>query len=146
MKILLLNTILLVACPEEGVPLPNSSANFDEEFLSTFQDEYYVYDHQLIDDSTVPWEAEFIISAEKNHSYSTMRFAMVERYPEKEFVSVTHVNDVSPSVFAGSVYGFTNRIYQNTDISPIKDWTISEITVVWGYSLYTVNYERREYI
>ena len=142
--VILLNTIMLVACSEQGVPLPSGSANFDEEYLSNFQDEYYVYDHQLIDVSTVPWEAEFIVSAEKNHSYETMRFAMVEQYPEKELVSVTHVFDDSPNIISGQVYGLRTRIYQNTDICPIRDWEISEITVVWGYSLYNMNYESRE--
>ncbi len=143
--IALLCTVMLTACAtQKGVPLPSSSANFDEEFLSTFQEEYYMYDHQLIDVSTVPWEAELTISAEKNHSYKTMRFAMVEQYPEKELVSVTHVYDDSPSIFAGSIYGLKNRIYQNTDICPIRDWEISEITVVWAVSLYEMNYESRE--
>lgn len=143
--IVLLCAFMLTACStQKGVPLPSSSANFDEEFLSTFQEEYYVYDYQLIDVSAVPWEAEFIISAKKNHSYATMRFAMVEQYPEKEFVSVTHVNDASPSVIAGTVYGLQSRIYQNTDVFSIRDWEISEITIMWVPHMHYVSNESRK--
>ena len=143
--IVLLCTIMFAACStEQGVPLPSSSSNFDEEFLSKFENEYYMYDHQLIDVSTTPWEAELTVSAEKNHSFQTMRFAMVEQYPEKELVSVTHVFDDSPNIISGQVYGMRTRIYQNTELCPIRDWKISEITVVWAYSLYDMNYESRE--
>lgn len=140
--IALLCTVMLTACAtQKGVPLPSSSANFDEEFLSTFQDEYYIYDGQLVDVSTVPWEAEKILSAE-NERLSSLRFAMVEQYPEKEFVSVTEVHDTSPSVISNCRYGLRSRIYQNTEICPIRDWEISEITVLRA-SNYYINLEER---
>lgn len=137
--------VLLASCTfNQGHPLPSSSANFDETFFEKFDAEYFVYDEQLIDISLVPWEAERILSAENEDHYA-LRFAMVENYPNKEFVSVTEVREAYRGMVPiSSGCDLRTMVYQNTDSSPIRDWDIAEISVVWAWSHYT-NLDERDW-
>lgn len=137
--------VLLASCTfNQGIPLPSSSVNFDEAFFEKFDTEYFVYDMQLIDISLVPWEAERILSAENEDHYA-LRFAMVENYPNKEFVSVTEVREAYRGMVPiSSGCDLITMVYQNTDSIPIKDWDIAEISVMWAWPL-TTNLEERDW-
>ena len=143
-RLTLIITILLMAfvgCSQEKsmFALPNESKNFDHDFLTTFSNKYFVADPQLVEASYAPWEID--ITNPANHE-ERLRLAALSDFPGKEFISVTKLSKEGLGYF-GKTDGYLiqSMILQSTQVLPMKDWTISKVTIkVMDHSDQSIQY------
>ncbi len=127
--VLMLFLLTFVGCSQgkTAFTLPNESENFNHNFLTTFSESYFVADPQLIEASCSPWEIEII---NPNNSEERLRLATLPDFPDKEFISVTHVCEEGVGYFGNTDgYLLKPQILQSSKVLPMKDWTIKKVTV-----------------
>ena len=106
--------------------VPDYSESFDEEFISSFEDNY-APDYHLGYYSASKWEAEI---EEKNEiSKHKYRFSLIEEVDNKEFVVRSHVSRSKFPALA-DVYCSLD-VYRHKDApNPMTDWTIKSVSVI----------------
>jgi len=106
--------------------VPDYSENFDEAFISSF-DENYAPDNHLGYYSASEWEAEI---EEKNEiSKHKYRFSLIEGVDYKEFVVKSHISRSKFPALA-DVYCSLD-VYRHADApDPMTDWTVKSVSVI----------------
>lgn len=106
--------------------VPDYSENFDEEFISSFE-ENYAPDYHLGYYSASKWEAE--IEEKIDISKHKYRFSLIEGVDNKEFVVLSHVSRSKFPALA-DVYCSLD-VYRHKDApNPMTDWTIKSVSVI----------------
>ncbi len=106
--------------------IPDYSDNFDEAFISSFEDNYEP-NYRLGFYSASVWEAEIEKKIEvSNHKY---RFSLIDGFENKDYVVRSHVSRTKFPALADvdcELY-----VYQHKDApDPMTDWTIKSLSVI----------------
>ncbi len=103
--------------------VPDYSENFDEDFISSF-DENYTLDSHLGYYSASEWEAEI-----EDDSRKKIRFSLIDGFEDKQFVARSQVLRSDFPALA-NVYCHLD-VYRHKDApDPMTDWTIESVSFI----------------
>jgi len=131
---ILLSFSMFVSCTFDISTTPIYSDNFDEDFVSSFFQNYEIVDFQLGYLSASPCEAEIICDSH-SMDIDNLKLAVIDETDIKMFVSGTQVKRTLPIGNGG--FTTDTYVYQSKNAPvPMKDWTIKSISITassWPY-------------